>query len=138
MSLMNTLYIKPALKVITKQIGVLVGHLSDINRISVAATGDLMYPNAEPGEAMFDFMIAVMHAGDASGVPPIKGGVESYLFDHREKLEAGTDEEVPTSGWWFWRDLDTARTRSWVFIHRKQVWAMFYGSMEVPNRPPAK
>lgn len=139
MSLMTTLYIKPALKVITKQIGVLVNNLSDINRISVGVTGDLMYPNAEPGgQAMFDFMVAVMHADDASGVPSISGGVESYLFDHRDKLEAGTEEEVPTSGWWFWRDLDTARARSWVFVNRRRVWAMFYGSMGVPDRPQGK
>lgn len=136
MSLMTTLYIKPALKVITKQIGVLVGHLSDINRTSVAVTGDLMYPNAEPGgQAMFDFMIAVMHAGDVAGVPAISGAVKSYLYDHRDKLAAGAEEEVPTEGWWFWEDLDSARAKSWIFIHRRQVCAMFYGSMEVPNRP---
>jgi hypothetical protein len=135
MSLMTTLYIKPALKVIAKQIGVLVEQLSDVNRISVAVTGDLMYPGAEPGgQAMFDFMVAVMHATDVSGVPAISGGVESYLYDHREKLAAGAEEEVPTSGWWLWADLDSFRARSWVFLHRKQVWAMFYGSMEVPIR----
>lgn len=135
MSLMTTLYIKPALKVIAKQIGVLVGHLSDINRVSVAVTGDLMYPGAEPGgQAMFDFMLAVMHATDASGVPTISGVVESFLYDHRDKLAAGVEEEVPTSGWWLWEDLDSSRAKSWVFRHRARVWAMFYGSMEVPNR----
>lgn len=136
MSLMTTLYIKPALKVIAKQIGLLVEQLSDVNRISVAVTGDLMYPGAEPGgQAMFDFMVTVMHVPDASGVPAITGGVESYLFDHREKLEAGAEEELPTTGWWLWEDLDSRKARSWVFLHRQRVWAMFYGSMEVPNRP---
>jgi len=135
MSLMTTLWIKPALKVITKQIGMLVEQLSDVNRTSVAVTGDLMYPEAEPGgQAMFDLMVKVMHASDASGVPEISGRVETYLYDHREKLEAGAEEEVPTSGWWLWEDLDSKRARSWLFNHRQRVWAMFYGSMEVPSR----
>jgi Domain of unknown function (DUF4157) len=136
MSLMTTMWIKPALKVISKQLSMLVEQLSDINRTSVAATGDLMYPGAEPGgQEMFDLMVAVMHAGDASGVPEIRGRVAEYLYDHREKLEAGAEEPVPTSGWWFWEDLDSRRARTWLFNHRKRVWAMFYGSMEVPSRP---
>ena len=135
MSLMTTLWIKPALKVISKQIGMLVEQLSDVNRTSVAVTGDLMYPGAEPGgQAMFDLMVAVMHASDASGVPKIGGGVEKYLYDHRDKLEAGAEESVPTSGWWFLEHLDSERARTWLFDHRQRVWAMFYGSMEVPHR----
>jgi hypothetical protein len=135
MSLMTTLWIKPALKVISRQIGMLVEQLSDVNRTSVAVTGDLMYPGAEPGgQAMFDLMVAVMHASDASGVPKIGGGVEKYLYDHREKLEAGAEESVPASGWWLWEHLDSERARTWLFDHRVRVWAMFYGSMEVPHR----
>jgi hypothetical protein len=134
-SLMTALYIKPALKVISKQIGALVEQLSEENRVSVAVTGDLMYPNAEPGrQPMFDFMLEVMHASDASGVPPIDDDVEDYLYDHRDKLEAGAEEEVPTSGWWLWNSLDTAAARRWVFDHRQSVWNMFYGSMPVPTR----
>ena len=134
-SLMTALYIKPALKVISKQIGALVEQLNEENRVSVAVTGDLMYPNAEPGrQPMFDFMLAVMHASDASGVPPIDDDVEDYLYDHRDKLEAGAEEEVPTSGWWLWNSLDTDAARKWVFDHRQSVWNMFYGSMPVPHR----
>jgi hypothetical protein len=33
-------------------------------------------------------------------------GVRDYLFDHREQLEAGAEEEVPTSGLWFRRTFD--------------------------------
>jgi hypothetical protein len=135
MSLYTTLWIKPALKVISKQIGMLVEQLSDVNRVSVAVTGELMYPGAEPGgQEMFDLMVAVMHASEASGVPKIGRGAEKYLYDHREKLEAGAEESVPTSGWWFWEDLDSERARTWLFDHRQRVWAMFYGSMEVPSR----
>jgi hypothetical protein len=83
---------------------------------------------------MFDFMLAVMHASDASGVPSIDDDVEDYLYDHRDKLEAGAEEEVPTSGWWLWNSLDTAAARKWVFDHRQSVWNMFYGSMPVPTR----
>jgi hypothetical protein len=112
-----------------------VEQLSDVNRISVAVTGDLMYPEAEPGgQETFDLMVAVMHASDPSGVPEIRDRVETYLYDHREKLEAGAEESVPTSGWWFWEDIDSRRARTWLFNHRKRVWAMFYGSMEVPSR----
>lgn len=135
MSLMTTLYLKPALKVISQQIGVLVDNLSDINRSSVDLTGDLMFPTAEPGgQPMFDFMVAAMLADDESGVPTIGSTVKAFLYEHRGKLEAGAEEELPTSGWWLWEDLDSPRARSWVFFHRKRVWAMFYGSMEVPSR----
>ena len=136
MSLMTTLWIKPALKVISKQIGMLVEQLSDINRTSVAVTGDLMYPGAEPGgQAMFDLMVAVMHASDASGVPALDPGVQTYLYDHRQKLEGGAEESVPAGGWWLWEHLDSEAARTWLFNHRKSVWAMFYGSMGVPSRP---
>jgi hypothetical protein len=135
MSLITTLWIKPALKVITAQIGALVEKLSEVNRTAVAVTGDLMYPEAEPGgQAMFDLMVAVMHAVDASGVPAIRGRVATYLYDHRDKLEQGAEEAVPTSGWWLWQDLDSTRARTWLFNHRRRVWAMFYGSMDVPVR----
>lgn len=135
MSLMMTLYIKPALKVITAQLARLVEDLSEINRISVAVTGQLMYPGAEPGgQEMFDFMLAVMRADTESQVPKIRGHVEEYLYEHRDKLGAGAEESVPTSGWWLWEDLDTDRARHWLFKHRRRVWAMFYGSMEVPTR----
>jgi hypothetical protein len=135
-SLITTLWIKPALKVISKQIGVLVEQLSEVNRVSVAAIGDLMYPGAEPGgQKMFDLMVEVMQAKDARGVPEIGGDVAEYFYKHREKLEAGAEEAVPTSGSWFWKSLDQESTRTWLFSHRKQVWAMFYGSMEVPSRP---
>lgn len=136
-SLYSTLYLKPALKVIGKQIGVLVENLSDVNRTAVEVTGDLMYPNAEPGgQEMFDLMVKVMHAGDESGFPALPGGVREYLFDHREKLAAGAESDVPTEGSWFWKDLDAPAARRWLFANRQRVWAMFYGSMKVPAGKP--
>jgi hypothetical protein len=133
-SLYSTLYLKPALKVIGKQIGVLVENLSNVNRTAVEVTGDLMYPNAEPGgQEMFDLMVKVMHAGDVFGFPALPSGVQEYLFDHREKLAIGADSVVPTEGILFWKHLDGPAGRRWLFANRKRVWAMFYGSMKVPD-----
>lgn len=133
-SLYTTLYLKPALKVISKQIGVLVENLSDVNRTAVEVTGDLMYPNAEPGgQEMFDLMVKVMHADDESGFPALPSGVKEYLFEHREKLSTGAEADVPTEGSWFWKKLDGAAGRRWLFANRQRVWAMFYGSMKVPE-----
>jgi hypothetical protein len=133
-ALYSTLYLKPALKIIAKQIGVLVENLSDVNRVSVEVTGDLMYPNAEPGgQEMFDLMVKVMHAEDESGFPELPSGVKEYLFDHREKLSIGAEADVPTEGIFFWKHLDGLEGRRWLFANRKRVWAMFYGSMKVPG-----
>jgi hypothetical protein len=135
MSLITTMYIKPMLKAITAQISHLVEELSEINRAYVEATGDLMYPNVEPGgQPMFDFMVAVMHADSVDQVPKIDDEVEEYLFDQRDKLEEGAEEEVPTSGWWLWKGLATGEARHWVFRNRKRVWAMFYGSLRAPAK----
>ena len=98
-------------------------------------SGELYRPSAEPGgNKMFHFMIDVMRAKSAEDVPPITGGVKEYFLEHRGPIEEGAEEEVPTSGWWFWRKLDTAEAREWVFKHRDRVWAMFYGSMKVPDK----
>lgn len=133
-ALYSTLYLKPALKVIAKQIGVLVENLSDINRVAVEVTGDLMYPNAEPGgQEMFDLLVKVMHAEDEAGFPALPSRVKEYLFDHREKLSTGAEADVPTEGSLFWKHLDAAAGRRWLFANRKRIWAMFYGSMKVPN-----
>jgi hypothetical protein len=135
MSLMNALYLKPMLQVITVQVGQLGRHLSDENRAWVELTGELGRPNVEPGgTAMFAFMRQVMHAGGAVDVPPIEGEVAKYFYDHRDKLEAGAEAAVPIRGWLFWKELDPATAAGWVFRHRQRIWAMLYGSMQVP--PP--
>jgi len=133
-SLYSTLYLKPALKVISKQIGVLVENLSDVNRTAVEVTGDLMYPDVEPGgQEMFDLMVKVMHADDESGFPALPSGVQKYIFDDREKLGTGAESDVPTEGSLLWKHLDGPAGRRWLFANRKRVWAMFYGSMKVPK-----
>ncbi len=133
-SLYSTLYLKPALKVISKQIGVLVNNLSDVNKVGVELTGNLLYPGAEPGgQEMFDLMVKVMHADSLTGVPALSEKIKTYLYDHRENLSAGAEALVPTEGSLFWKSLDPGRARSWLFANRKRIWAMFYGSMKVPG-----
>jgi hypothetical protein len=124
----------PMLKLIIHQIGNLTEAMHGENVQWVAFEGQLRYCEAEPGGCqMFDFMVAVMDGDSEAGVPVVPSEVKRYLVDHREQLEAGADEEVPTSGWWFWRSLDSSRARHWIFEHRKTVWGMFYGSMAVPT-----
>ena len=129
------LYVVPLTQAIIKQIEHLVDLFHEENVEWVEFSGELYRPSAEPGgDEMFHFMIDVMHANSAEDVPPITGGVKDYFLEHRGPLEEGAEEEVPTSGWWFWRKLDTTEAREWVFKHRDRVWAMFYGSMKVPDK----
>ncbi len=135
MVLYANLYVVPLTKAIIAQIEHLVDVFHEENVQWVEFSGELYRPSVEPGgEPMFDFMIAVMHAESVEDAPAITGGVKDYFLDHREQLEAGAGEEVPTSGWWFWRKLDTSEARDWVFTNRTRVWAMFYGSMKVPEK----
>jgi ribosomal protein S21 len=135
MVLYANLYVVPLTQAIIKQIEHLVDVFHQENVEWVEFSGELYRPSVEPGgDAMFHFMIDVMHSKSSEEVPPITGGVKDYFLDHRGPLEEGAEEEVPTSGWWFWRKLDTAEARAWVFNHRQRVWAMFYGSMKVPEK----
>jgi hypothetical protein len=135
LSLMSTLYIKPMLQTITVLMGQIGRQLSDENRGWVELTGELGRPNVEPGgQPMFDFMRQVMHAGSAAEMPPVTGPVREYFYEHRDKFAAGAEADLPTTGWWLWKDLDPVRAAGWVFAHRHRVWAMLYGSMPVP--PP--
>jgi hypothetical protein len=129
------LYLVPLVQIITTRLSAILDHhLHELNIVS-AATGFPVEMSNEPGGwPMFNFIYAVMNASDSSGVPtPVPDQVESYMLSSREQLQAGTQEEMPTTGWWFWRDLDTGRIQEWVFQHRQRIWAMLYGSMPVPR-----
>lgn len=135
MALYADLYLAPMTKVIIEEIGKLTDTLHDLNKEWVEFSGEPMYPGAEPGgDEMFKFMVEVMHASAPEGVPSFPGEVKDFLVEQREALEAGAGEEVPTSGWWFWRKLDTKDATDWVYWHRTKIWAMFYGSMKVPEK----
>jgi len=131
----TTVVIKPALETISKEIGLIIEQLGEENKAYVELTGDLMYPNAEPGgQKMFDFMIDAMRASDPTSMPVMPDEVKDYLYDHRDKLEAGTDADVPTEGSLWWKHLDVSAARRWLFANRSRIWKLFYGSMKVPER----
>ena len=97
-------------------------------------------PGKPNGRELFMFMLAVRNASDPSGVPrPVPKAVASYLADNQEDLEKGAGiknekEEMPTTGAWFWKDVDQAKIATWVFAHRSDLWAMFYGSLVPGSR----
>ncbi len=139
MILYANLYLMPAIKIITAQIGRLVELFHEENVAWVELTGELYRCDVEPGGcSMFDFMLKVMRASSDNDVPLLTDPVKKYLLDHREQLEAGTEEEVPTTGWWFWRDIESGKAREWMFANRRRIWAMFYGSMPVPEQRGSK
>ena len=135
MGLYANLYLVPLTQAIMTGISRLTSLLQQENDIWTEVFGEPARYGVEPGgRPMWRFMVSVMKASSAAEVPRISDEVAEYLVEHREALEAGAGEQVPTSGWWFWRDLRTERARNWVFNNRERVWAMFYGSRVVPRR----
>jgi len=99
--------------------------------------GDLDAVNWEwepGGRPVFEFMVAVMHAGDSSGVPsPVPATVSGFFVDRADDLEAGAGgEELPTSGFWFWEEVDPKKIARWVFGNRRSIWGMLYGDISWP------
>ncbi len=99
--------------------------------------GDLDAVNWEwepGGRPVFEFMVTVMHADDAGGVPtPVPGTVSSFFVERADDLEAGAGgQEVPTTGFWFWEEVDQAKIGRWVFRNRNNIWGMLYGDAEPP------
>ena len=90
--------------------------------------------SVEPGgRPTYDFMSTVMRAGSWVEIPKdIPPKVDEFVVGEREQLEAGTGEEVPTTGFWFWRHTDKDKIREWVFTNRGNIWRMLYGSLNPP------
>ncbi len=136
-----TLYLAPMTQVITANLDRILGrHLHDLNVVSSVAGLQIDMSNEPGGWPLFYFMLSVMGAGGPDGVPwPAPREVESFLVSRREVIAAGARneegeaQEVPTTGWWFWRRLDPARAREYIFQNRQSLWAMFYGRMAVPR-----
>lgn len=129
------LYLVPLTQVILSRLTALLDHhLHELNVVA-AATGFSVEMSNEPGGwPMYNFLVQVMRADSPEGVPsPIPSPVESYLLDQRAHFEAGTHDEMPTTGFWFWRHVASGRIQDWVFQHRQDVWRMLYGSMQVPS-----
>lgn len=131
--LIANVYLVPMTRAILALLSRLVDQLHEVNKEWVELSGELMYPGAEPGDQeMFTFMVAVMQAASVEELPRIPQIARKYLVDHRDEIEAGAKEEVPTTGWWFWRRLDTREAIDWIFRRRRKLWAMLYGSTTVP------
>lgn len=126
-------YTAPALEAIGKHMATITEHASQGNRASVARNGTLRFPQAEYGEQeMHTFMSTVMRAESLSHMPGIDDRIAGFLMDKRTIFSAGTGAELPTKGTIF-KSLDADRARSWLYQNRERVWAMLYGSMEVPS-----
>lgn len=135
------LYLVPMTQAITANLDRILGkHLHDLNVVS-SEIGQVIDMSNEPGGwPLFYFMMSVMGAGGSDGVPwPVPGPVESLLVSRRDVIAAGTRTEegeraeVPTTGYWFWRSLDPAKAREYIFQNRQSLWTMFYGRMAVPR-----
>jgi len=135
LSLIVTAYIGPALKVISAEIGRLVNDVHDENKVAVEATGGVWNANAEPGgQKMLDFMTAMKRASSEADAPVVEGDVQDYLWNHRDKLEAGVGVDLPVDDSHFFDRIDRAGARRWVYRNRNRLWQMLYGSMGVPTR----
>lgn len=116
----------------------------DINK-DLIETGDYDHVNwaVEPGgRPMFDFMLQVMAAGSADGVPtPVPAGVAKYFVENRDDIATGVGGKetkdrnaVPTQrSWVFWREADQSKLPAWVFGHRSDLWTIFYGDIQPPG-----
>lgn len=125
------LYLVPLTKVWVAMIGRLAEYAHEENRSWVELKGEpLNFAVESGGKPMWDYMVSVMKA--TKDVPSMPDEVKDYFLEHRKQLAAGAHESLPVEGW-IWRDLDPARASEWMSRHRKQVWAMLYGSMHVPR-----
>ncbi|MGC8875252.1 MAG: DUF4157 domain-containing protein, partial [Chloroflexia bacterium] len=135
------LYLVPAVQVITSSLDRILGrHLHQLNIVSAATGFPIDMTNEPGGWPLFYFMFDVMQASSPEGVPfPVPPEVERFLLSRRKVISAGARPEegrateMPTTGWWFWRRLDRAQIQQWVFQNRRNLWAMFYGSMPLPR-----
>lgn len=134
--LYTSLYLGPMVSAITTQLNaILTEHLHEINTVALALGHAPVMTNEPGGAPMFNFMVPVMHASGPSDVPDVPDAVREYFMNQREAFSTGTEEELPTESYWlFWRQMDMDRIKSWIFFHRRRIWAMLYGSWPIP--PP--
>ena len=129
-----TAHIGPMLSAITAMMGRLQAGLIKLNDMAAEMGMDgQYYPGADPGgEPMWIFMTAVMHGS----VPTPPSSVIDYFESFNGKLGAATKSTVPMDdgvlGSGFFQDLEVARFKKWVLIHRSTVWACLYGGRPVP------
>ena len=127
------LYLGPAVQIATARAQQIIQIYSrQWSQYSIAVGEDPNMSQEPGGGPMFNFLMQVMYASGAADVPTVPENVREYLLNHREMLDIGADEEMPTTGYWFWRNVDSQRIKAWVFSHRQQLWSMFYGNLPLP------
>lgn len=136
MGLYANLYLVPLTKACIAGVQRIAEYRHEENKSWVEFIGEPGNYMVEPGgKPMWQFMVSVMRADEASDVPTPPAKVAEYFMDHRDDFNAGVGGHtgMPTTGWVF-KDLDTSKFSSWVYYRRKQVWALLYGSMKVPAK----
>lgn len=120
-----------------KALGKLIKVAQRINRELIErGEYDLVNWELEPGgRALFDFMMRVMAAGSPADIPtPVPSAVSDYFVGNQSDIEemGARGNEMPTSGILFWEKVDNEKIATWLFNHRENLWAIFYGSAK-PN-----
>jgi hypothetical protein len=110
------------------------GHQINLIHFSDGKLDEVDWSVEPGGRPTYDFMARVMKAGSWVDIPKdIPPEVDKFVVGSREQLEAGSGDEVPTTGFWFWRHTDKDKIREWVFTNRGNVWRMLYGSLTPPS-----
>lgn len=90
--------------------------------------------DVEPGgRAMYDFMVTVMRAGSAEQIPhPIPASISKFLGESSNLMSKGSGAQLPTTGFWIWKQADQSKAPKWLFENRTAVWSMLYGEVPAP------
>ena len=135
MGLYANLYLVPLTKACIAGVQRIGEYVHIQNKSWVEFTGEPGNYNVEPGgKPMWDYMQKVMKASTAGDVPAPPTAIAEYFMDHEGAFEAGAKSTIPTTGTDFWiydnRSVDRSEFGEWIFLRRKQIWAMLYGSMK--------
>jgi hypothetical protein len=104
--LYTNLYLAPLTQAILANLNVILTNYIHEQNVVAAAAGFYVHARVEPGgEPMFRFMQEVMRARRPEDMPRVPEAVEDYMLDFRSLISAGVGSELPTTGYWFWREL---------------------------------
>lgn len=129
------LYLVPLTEIITKQLNQILGkHLHDLN-FGLAELGSSIDCSSEPGGCdVYNFMVPLMNAKNSDAMPwPMPEKVQDFFLQWRENIQTLAGAEIPTTGWWFWEEINEKEGKEWIFYQRQRLWAMFYGNMTIPD-----
>lgn len=141
-TLYSNLYIGPMTSACLSMLAKLEDMVSKSTNRAWIELGKFEYVNwsLEPGgRAMFDFVLKVMHASGPDAVPEPPSAVDEYFVDNEDEFSAGVGTkggDLPTEGWWLWKETDKSKIKRWAFRNRDHLWGMLYGSAKVPSGRP--